>query len=454
MQEIFSKKMYRLGKQALGVLSFSLIATGLYGETQFFRENYIIPAFDGLPNSEFAQFDSLQEAYTEWENPFYTPVPEDVNTPTAESHSTNGDAVLAQIGTDTAWYIQSSGGIYSFSEPTSFLVYDDPAYSPGQVVFQVNTVGSLPDKEAVIYLRETEGGPVIGPIAYTHIGFLTSNDGQGIMAWEWDLSAYDVVEYYIEFGSTSESMSLWWATLDTWDGFSAELSNAIFPKTNTNFATGAVGSVEHELSGGGGPRITYEPGDEVVLTAVAEPGWVFVRWTGDVDSTNPSVVTTIDGNLDVKAVFAPQTYDKWKDNIILPSFTGSDPEVNGKPDADPNQNGLINLLEYAFGGTPEEMSDPAAFPQAGISEDGKHLTLTYRRQPVATDLEYRVVVSNDMETWNSNGDGSGQTYTTEDISPTINEDGTQTVIVTDMTDLNTLPEGTVRQMRLQITLDN
>ncbi|QYY34396.1 hypothetical protein [Ruficoccus sp. ZRK36] len=454
--------MHRWGKQVLGALSLCLMTSGLQGQTDFFWYNAIVPAFDGEPNSEFAQFDRVQYAYTSWEDPFNTSAPTEVNTPTPASINpstltTNEDAVLAQIGTDTA-FITSHPGIYSFSESMSFIVYDNPAYSPGQVIFQVNTVGSLPDQEAFIYFRETEGGPLVGPIPYTHIGFLTggdpnSGDGQGIMAWEWDLSGYDVAEYYITFGSSGTSMSLWWATLDTWDGFSAELSNAIFPKTNTNFATGAVGSVEHELSGGGGPRITYEPGDEVVLTAVAEDGWVFVRWTGDVNSTSSSIVTTIDGNLDVKAIFAPQTYDKWKENIILPAFTGSNPVVNGARDADPNRNGLVNILEYAFGGTPEEISTPEAFPVAGVTEDGKHLTLTYRQQPEATDLTYHAMVSNDLESWNYNGDGSEQTYTSIDISPSINEDGTQTVIVTDLTDLSTLPAGTNRQMRLQVILE-
>jgi uncharacterized repeat protein (TIGR02543 family) len=459
MQENFSKKTRMCRWLTVGTGLVGLTVSGLQAQTDFFYFNSVLPDFDGLPNSEYAQFDRVQYAYTAWGNPLYTDAPAAVNTPTPSVEggiSTNEDAILAQVGTSTA-FRTSFPGIYSFSAPMSFIVYDNPAYSPGQVIYQVNTVGSLPDQEAVLYFREEEGGELYGPIPYTHVGFLTGGDstygdGQGIMAWEWDLSSYTVAEYYIEFKAASTSMSLWWSTLDTWEGFSAELGNALFLTANSNFDT--VGTVDHHISGGTDPQISYEPGDEVVLNAVAKPGWVFVRWTGDIDSTNPSVVTTVDGNLNAKAIFAPLTFDAWADNVMLPGFAGGIPGVTDQPEADPNRNGLNNILEYAFGGTPEGGSNPDAFPVAGISADGKHLTLTYRRQPAETDLEYRAVVSNDLTIWNYNGDGTETTYTSETLSPTINEDGTQTVIVTDLTDLSTLPAGTVRQMRLQIELNH
>ncbi|MBC2595754.1 hypothetical protein H5P28_15915 [Ruficoccus amylovorans] len=453
-------QLRKLASVAIALMGVS--AADSYALSEFFWQNSCWPGFEGEPDSEVAIFDRVQHGYTEWENPFLTPVPSDVNTPTPAAdggQSTNEDAVLAQIGTD-AVRVTGHPGIYSNEGVLSFVVYDNPSYNPGQVIFQVNTVGRLPATEAVIYYREVENGELFGPVPYTHVGFLMGGDsntgggGQGIMAWEWDLSAYNVAEYYIAFEASGTSMSLWGATLDTWVGYSAELASALFVSTNTSF--GNRGSVDHHLSGETYASLTYEDGDTVVLEAVAEPGWAFVRWVGNVpeaDVTNPTLTMTVDGSITAEAIFAPMTYDAWASDIILPAFTGGNPVVNGARDADPNQNGLINVLEYAFGGLPEEWSSPEALPVAGVSEDGKHLTLTYRRQPVATDLEYTVLVSNDMTVWNHNTDGSGQIYTTSEISPTINEDGTQNVIVTDMTDLSTLPAGTVRQMRLQISLD-
>ncbi|NIV37956.1 MAG: cell wall-binding protein, partial [Anaerolineae bacterium] len=39
-------------------------------------------------------------------------------------------------------------------------------------------------------------------------------------------------------------------------------------------------------------RTSYQYGEEVTLTAVADPGWVFVGWSGDISGdTNPTTVT-------------------------------------------------------------------------------------------------------------------------------------------------------------------
>jgi hypothetical protein len=47
----------------------------------------------------------------------------------------------------------------------------------------------------------------------------------------------------------------------------------------------------------------YEPGTAVQLTAVADPGWVFARWEGDISGAQNPVTVTMDANLVVTAVF-------------------------------------------------------------------------------------------------------------------------------------------------------
>jgi uncharacterized repeat protein (TIGR02543 family) len=53
---------------------------------------------------------------------------------------------------------------------------------------------------------------------------------------------------------------------------------------------------------------TYHHGDVVTLTAVGDPGWSFVSWTGDLTSTESPETITIDGNEVVIATFAEDEY--------------------------------------------------------------------------------------------------------------------------------------------------
>ncbi|MGR9048624.1 InlB B-repeat-containing protein [Halobacillus faecis] len=48
---------------------------------------------------------------------------------------------------------------------------------------------------------------------------------------------------------------------------------------------------------------SYESGDELQLQAIGEPGWTFVRWAGDLEGNQSTIQHTIDGNLNVTAIF-------------------------------------------------------------------------------------------------------------------------------------------------------
>ncbi|MDW8343744.1 MAG: DUF5010 C-terminal domain-containing protein [Verrucomicrobiae bacterium] len=66
------------------------------------------------------------------------------------------------------------------------------------------------------------------------------------------------------------------------------------------------------------------------------------------------------------------------------------------PAADPDGDGLANLLEYALGGNPLS-SASAPFPQGRIS--GSHLQFTFARNPAAPDVIYTIEGSFDLQTW-------------------------------------------------------
>jgi hypothetical protein len=118
-------------------------------------------------------------------------------------------------------------------------------------------------------------------------------------------------------------------------------------------------------------------------------------------------------------------YALWQQN----NFTTTELADSGvsADTADPDADGLPNLIEYAFGANPRAAS-PDALPVAGISTDGTdgstHLTLTVRLDAAASDITPVVEVSSDLQTWQS-GDAC-----TEILSDTTAA-GVRTLVVRD-----------------------
>ena len=91
-------------------------------------------------------------------------------------------------------------------------------------------------------------------------------------------------------------------------------------------------------------------------------------------------------------------YDAWRfARFSSPQLAA--PAVSGET-ADPDADGLNNLLEYAFGGEPLAADAPARQPSVAASPDG-HLTLTYFQPADRADLAYSVEWTADLAagTW-------------------------------------------------------
>lgn len=76
-----------------------------------------------------------------------------------------------------------------------------------------------------------------------------------------------------------------------------------------------------------------------------------------------------------------------------------DPEIGGDT-ADPDQDGVPNLLEYALGGNPLEASREV-LPKASIERSGGETTvvLTFSRPLAISDVSYAVEASTDLVSW-------------------------------------------------------
>ncbi|MFZ0826265.1 MAG: DUF5060 domain-containing protein [Verrucomicrobiia bacterium] len=99
--------------------------------------------------------------------------------------------------------------------------------------------------------------------------------------------------------------------------------------------------------------------------------------------------------------------------------------------ADPDHDGIINILEYAFNTDP---NIPNANP-ISLAVVANHLTVTFKRtHPAPSDLSYTPQVADDLTSgiWNS-----GPTYTSQTV--TDNGDGTETVVVTDNSAIGSAP---------------
>ena len=139
---------------------------------------------------------------------------------------------------------------------------------------------------------------------------------------------------------------------------------------------------------------------------------------------------------------APTPYEAWKSGYFTTAELAS-PAISGDG-ADPDGDGVVNLLEYALGLNPR-VAGVTGLPTGGkVTTNGsQYLTLTYTQVIAAKDIIYTPQVSGDLATWSA---GAGNVVI---VSTTNNADGvTQTVVARDATALGS---GAPRFLRLLVT---
>ena len=92
-------------------------------------------------------------------------------------------------------------------------------------------------------------------------------------------------------------------------------------------------------------------------------------------------------------------------------------------DADPDGDGVVNLLEYAFGLDPLVPSREGLPVSGMVTIDGdEYLSISFRRNPDATDVEFTPQASSDLRTWESglppvSSDLPGGPFVHRDVRP-------------------------------------
>ena len=156
-----------------------------------------------------------------------------------------------------------------------------------------------------------------------------------------------------------------------------------------------------------------------------------------------SAITTASDHLPIVADYLIATpYTTWQAKYFTPAQLAN-AAISG-PNADPDGDGIPNLVEYALNLNPEQ-ANVVGLPIIGQTtiSGQQYLTLTYTQVIAATDITYVPQVSGDLITWTS-----GPSYTAI-VSTTNNADGvTQTVVTRDLTPMS---GASARFIRLEVT---
>ncbi len=148
-----------------------------------------------------------------------------------------------------------------------------------------------------------------------------------------------------------------------------------------------------QVNGGG----MFEEGSLAAIQAVAAEGWFFAGWSGpgisDVEAAGTTVM--MDANKTVTALFEEvNSYAAW---AKAHGLSGEEAEIRADPDGD----GLANLVEYGLGTNPWVRSNPLNYrllPENAPPAEARP-ALQFDRPKNLPDVSYHVWVSADLVAW-------------------------------------------------------
>lgn len=101
------------------------------------------------------------------------------------------------------------------------------------------------------------------------------------------------------------------------------------------------------------------------------------------------------GFLDSMSFVVADDYESWSEGFFSEAQL-ADPAISGL-NADPNGNGIVNLLEYAFGGNP--LVDDGSLTLPTFEQGDGSSVFTYTANGLNADLEYILETSSDLVNW-------------------------------------------------------
>jgi hypothetical protein len=222
------------------------------------------------------------------------------------------------------------------------------------------------------------------------------------------------------------------------------VNNLVGKHVNSN---GACWGTPFDLSQVGMSSISY-------IRIVDIPGSGFFK-----DSLGSPIydawVTIGSGGADIEAVGAISRLVTFSDWTGLHNLTGA----NAGATADPDGDGVSNLLEYAFGRQPDHVEPSAALTKASVQ--GGRLMITFTRDERASDLLYEVQVADTLQPANwttvAQSSGGGATAGTNGFSPAIAETSASAIASigvlrqVNVTDVVSMAGHAQRFMRVKVT---
>jgi CubicO group peptidase (beta-lactamase class C family) len=142
------------------------------------------------------------------------------------------------------------------------------------------------------------------------------------------------------------------------------------------------------------------------LAVRRKDGVVYVMFCNTYDTTlNDDLKGVLDSAVSAKKSWptndlftATMSYEAWQARHFTPAEL-SQPEISGD-EADPDGDGISNLVEYAQGSDPR-VADHEPWLKGRLVGDGNQLrfAVEYRRRPLGHAVAYDMEVSSDLKTW-------------------------------------------------------
>jgi hypothetical protein len=347
-------------------------------------------------------------------------------------------------------FVTSSGALYDFAAPTAFevryLSADNQAGEATNVIFQTQTGGTRFDINNIrlVFTRNSGGSEETVSVAPV---FRALDDPQSgsfaerlVSAFQWNLTGQGVRDFKLIFAAPGSSMPLWQSQLDVVHAtaFKQQLGWLLFTSSRPVVRHGRPGSVGKNLPSGVDDRF-FLPNQTVPLSGDAAAGWTHMGWLRDgvvTDDLDYSVTFTT-SDIRVTALFAPETYEAWRDAVFFHAnellgqpADNTDDAVSGHT-ADPDEDGVPNFSEYVFGGDPYTPDNNRTTPQVSTVKIGDltYPAITYRQglSQEFGDAICTVRVSQDLQNWADNE--TADPHVTQEVSRVLQADGTSLITV-------------------------